>query len=720
MSVLLWAATKKEKGRLEPYLYPHLYDLVTPDGFIVDLLTIDEKRKIAIVDIQDIFPGFIGYEIDPTLIFFNIKSTLAQIGIEGICREYHFDQSHKRASVKIELTAYGELATAMLQMLPVGAYIGKLFAADDRRRVRDPDYLLRMISRSDRKGRPLLLLGGLEGSKNLILEKTDGRTVAFLSLQDGTIRYDSSAHGFLPTLAKALCKNMSHTRQLLHLHHIWEPEKARIVRENQILLVRTAPLHIRTVYGRVVSSLLPQGFHHTTASVLQPDTTDSGDIYELYGNSHQIIDDIPLEFYTLEPHREHVFFSDREQLLASLDDPTLLFHAFNTAPKPLHLLASVFVVKGTQMKALKESDWVARETIKHEFPGLVHPSRQALMVEKYIESQPQYPFLKAIENGFITSQGVLLCRHFPTPLLKRLLLNDLVANCLKRIYFQYPSLSYDGFFSHEDRAMLLDLAKFGIPVYWADSSSESLLQFVLRPEKDAGFFVPIPLVEAFRKATVLGVYGSNLQEGSFANELRALLKGLLALREKVNHPLLCANTPLALVTGGGPGAMEVGNRVAKETGILSCANIVDFHSRDTVVNEQRQNPFIDIKMTYRLDRLVERQAEFYLDLPIFLPGGIGMDFEYLLEEVRRKTGSAPANPILLFGSVNYWRRKVSSRFQLNQETGMITGSEWISNCFYCVQTAQQGLWVYENFFNGTLPIGKHGPVFEHGFCEVVC
>ena len=46
-------------------------------------------------------------------------------------------------------------------------------------------------------------------------------------------------------------------------------------------------------------------------------------------------------------------------------------------------------------------------------------------------------------------------------------------------------------------------------------------------------------------------------------------------------------------------------------------------------------------MTYRLDRLVERQAEFYLDIPIFVPGGIGMDFEYTLEEVRRKTGSCP-------------------------------------------------------------------------------
>jgi hypothetical protein len=210
-----------------------------------------------------------------------------------------------------------------------------------------------------------------------------------------------------------------------------------------------------------------------------------------------------------------------------------------------------------------------------------------------------------------------------------------------------------------------------------------------------------------------------LQEGNFEKELRALLEGDLAMRETMHHPLLSKDTPLALLTGGGPGAMEVGNRVAKTVGILSCANIVDFRPTDkTVVNEQKQNPHIDAKMTYRLDRLVERQAEFYLDIPLFLPGGIGMDFEYTLEEVRRKTGSCPLNPILLFGEPEYWRRKITSRFQLNRETGTTKGSEWVSNCFYCIQTAQQGLWVLRNFFENKLKIGKEGPIYEDGFCNV--
>ncbi len=704
---------------MESYLSPQHYDLVTPDGYITHIHPIDEKRKLAVVQIDDISPVFVGYAIDPHLVFFNMKSTLAQLGLNGIGREYSFERKHHRATVKVELTAMSDLGAAILDLLPTGAYIGKLFAADDRRRVRDPDYLMRMFGRSDRKGRPLLSLGGFEGSGDLILEKLEGRTVAFLSLKGGAIQYEPSISGFLPTLAKALTRNFSQLRRLLHLHHNWVEGAPRIVKENEVLLVRTAPLHIRTVYGRVVDRLLPQGYTHMAASVLQPDTSASGDIYELYGTSAQAIDDIPLEFYTLEPHREHVFFADRDQLQASLEDPKSLFTAFDTAPQPGQL-ASVFVVKGTQMQGLQAKDWIVRDPFKFDFPGLAHPSRQAQVVEKYIEHQPAYPFLKAIETGLITSQGILLSRHFPTPLLKRMLLNDEVQRCLKRLYFQYPSLSYGSFFSHEDRAMLVDLAKFGIPTYWVDKDSGKILQYTLKPEKEAGLFVPLSQVDTFRKATFFGVYGSNLQEGVFEKELTGLLEGVLALRAETQHPLLSKETPLALLTGGGPGAMEVGNRVAKKLNILSCANLVDFRPKDqSVVNEQKQNPHIDAKMTYRLDRLVERQAEFYLDFPIFLPGGIGMDFEYTLEEVRRKTGSSPPNPILLFGEADYWKRKVSSRFRLNRETGTIKGSEWVSNCFFCIQTAEQGLSVLSRFFENRLPIGKEGPIYDDGFCIVL-
>ena len=697
------------------FFSPH-HDLVTPDGLIRHITSLDERNYEAEVLIENISPAFVGFAIEKERIFFNLKSTIAQLGVNAKGIEYVLSPNLKTAEVKVHLSALDDLGALFLPLLQEGAFIGKIFGADERRRVRDPHYLSRMFGRSDRKGRPLLSLGGLHGSGDLILEKVEGRTVAFLSLKPGVIHYQESIKGFLPTLAKSLQFPEYPTRKLLALHQEWKNGERRGVVKGQTLLVRTLPLHVRTVFGRVVPELLPQGVFHTSASVLQPDTRASGDVYELYGESEKEITDIPLEFYTLHPYREHVFFSDRDQLQTCLDNPKSLFQAFETAPLPIHHHCAVFCVKGEQLLELSPKKWVHQEPQAAEFPGLRVSERQALMVARYIHQQPTYPFLKAIEDGEITSQGILLTRYFPSPLMKRMLLSERVQNCLKGIYFQFPSRSSGDYFSHEDRSVILDFAKFGIPVYWVDRKTEQILQYVPKPGKDSGMFVPISKVSTFIKATMLGIYGSNLIASNIHELLEEFLKGLLELKKDLDHHLLNPEVPLALVTGGGPGTMSVGNQIAKSLGILSCANIIDFTSNNgEIINEQEQNPYIDAKMTYRLDRLVERQAEFNLDLPLFFMGGIGTDFEYALEEVRRKIGINPPTPVLLFGPPEYWKAKISSRFQTNLQSGTIAGSEWVSNCFYCIQNARDGLQVYKDFFSGNLNIGKKGQVFKHGF-----
>ncbi|MBI2743507.1 MAG: hypothetical protein HYX48_06285 [Chlamydiales bacterium] len=702
---------------MERYLYSAHYDLASPDGFIKELKPLADGSVEAHVRIENIAPTFAGFRIDREHVIFNFKSTLAQLGLNAVGKECLLDSKKNTAEIRVQLFAIGDIAKKMLPLITEGAYIGKLFAADPRRRVRTPEYLLRMFGRSDRLGRPLLSLGGLQGSDQLILETIEGRVVAFLTLQEGTIEYDDKVYGFLPVIAKALHRPEFSLRALLQMMQVWNTESNRVVEEGKILLVHTLPLHVRTVFGRVAEELLPHGLHHTSASILDPTTRASGDVYELYGSSPKELTDIPLEFYTLEPHREHVFFADRDQLQSCLEDPTYIFRAFDTAPPKKNLHAAAFIVKGEQLLNLKSTDWVSREPVKSEFPGLIHPGRQALMVERYIHQQPSYPILKSIEDGIISSEGILFVRYFPSPLMKKMLIGDLVQRNLKGIYFENPSYSSGDFFSHEDRSMLLDLAKFAIPIFWADRTSGKVLQYVPKPEKDCGMFVPIPLVETFLKAVSFGVYGSNLMPGAdFEQELIALFNGLKELRRESHHPSLNRETPIAMITGGGPGVMELGNRVAKSLNILSCANIVDFRPKNGgVVNEQKQNPYIDAKMTYRIDRLVERQAEFHLDFPIFLTGGMGTDFEYTLEEVRRKVGSTAATPVLLFGEPEYWRQKITSRFQCNLANGTIAGSEWVSNCFICVRNAPAALRVYRDFLSGKLAIGKQGPIHKDGF-----
>ena len=136
--------------------------------------------------------------------------------------------------------------------------------------------------------------------------------------------------------------------------------------------------------------------------------------------------------------------------------------------------------------------------------------------------------------------------------MKRMILGDTVQRHLKGIYFEFPSLSFGDFFSHEDRSFLLDLAKFAIPVFWVDQASGQLLRYTPKPEKDSGMFVPLPLVDTFMKATVFGIYGSNLLEGNFEIQLKELLHGIKELKNESTHPLLNKDTPIAMVTGAAP------------------------------------------------------------------------------------------------------------------------------------------------------------------------
>ncbi|NGX31131.1 MAG: hypothetical protein K940chlam8_00492, partial [Chlamydiae bacterium] len=627
--------------------------------------------------------------------------------------DLELDAKYLKGTARVELFSINALGQKLLALLEKGAKLGKLFAKDPRRYVRDPFYLRRMFDRKDRDGTHLLSLSGLKNPKSLRMEKIEGRTVAFIPLQKGVCTYTPQIESFLPTLSLALKEPLS-IRKFLKLFQTQTNDRP-IVKKNQLLLVKTAPLHIRTVFGRVAEDLLPKGYRHTRANILDPHTQDSGDVYEFYGESDIELAEIPLEFFTLEYHKEYVFFKDRDQLQNYLEDPDMLFKTFATAPGPKDKKTAVFVVKGEQMQNLKPEDWIIKSSTKYDFPGIILTTKQSELAEKYIHEQPAYPFLKAIENGSITSEGILITRDLPSPLLKRMLLSYYVHKLLKAIYFEMPSTTEQGFFSHEDRSLLLDLAKFGICCYWVDKTTHQILQFIPKKGTDSGMFVPKDRIQEFLKATTFGVYGSNLVQGDFENELRVFFKGVLKLKRQANHPLLNPQKTLALITGGGPGAMEVGNRIAKEFHILSCANIVNFNKSNVNLNEQSINPYIDAKMTYRLDKLVERQAEFNLDFPLFLVGGIGTDFEYALEEVRRKTGSHAPTPVFLFGGKEHWSKKIKERFLCNMENGTIKGSEWISNCFYAVNNAKEALYILEQFVKGELPIGPKGPIYEDGF-----
>lgn len=722
------------------------WDLVTPDGVLLEPLEeIKSKASCppkpglfkAKVHIEGISSSFLGFELPPSTLHFNLRSVLGQIGLHSLPAEIELSRGNKEARVTCIVACYGAHAKKLAQLLSKGAHMGKIFCLDPRRLVREPYYLERMMGRFDRKGRPLLAFGGKAGTSEregkhcdaLLLEKEPhrARTLAWIPVHLQPIVYDEEFDGFLPTLARSLSTSLS-LRQMIRLHQRFST-KERIATMDEILLLRTDPLHIRTVFGRVAHDLLPSGVEHTSADILDPSTDASGDIYELFASKDacqknlEPIDKIPLEFYTLEPEREHVFFEDRDQLQAHLESPEALFDVFKSCSQEQHIRAAVYVVKGTQMKSLTPSCWVERTRPLHNIEldeGSIktrHGSSRALQVRGFIASQPEYPFLKALDEELITSEGALFSKYFPTPLIKRLALSPHVQRKLKRLYFSQPSQRSGDFFSHEDHNFLIDLWSFGIGVFWVDQHTERVLQYAKKPHHHGGIFVPVDRVELYMRSSVFGVYGSNLLHGQIEQELDQLVGGILELRKETDHPMLRPTTPLAFVTGGGPGAMEVGNRVAKKHDILSCAHIVDFSQHGQKINEQVQNSYIEAKMTYRLTKLIERQADFNLDFPIFVMGGIGTDFEYALEEVRRKTGSSQPYPVILLGSREYWWDKITPRFTRNLQSGTIEGSQWVSNTFFRVDCAKEALEVYRRFFKGQLPLGPKSPWSKEGFID---
>lgn len=691
------------------------YDLVSPDGIIKTIHPIDSKELEAYIEIEKIHPTFLGYQIDRNSIHFNIKSTFAQLGVNGISEQIELFPKMDKAQVKVRFRAFNAVGEELLKHFTTGIYAGKLFAADERRRVRKPDYLMRLLGKTDEDGNPLLILGEEYKSEEIIEQPSLNRTIVKIPLMPGYWIYDKAIHGFIPTIVKGLKDPDTSFRKFLFLHqiHVFGERK---IPTSGVLLVKTMTMNIRTLFARVVQEELPQGFRHASADIIEPQQ-QTGDIFEFHGASDEELDYVPLEFYTLEPFREHFFFTDRDLLHECLVKPQMLFNAFETAPEGK---ASAFIVKGDQLMGLTKKDWI-RSDIPPEDPVFIPPEtrKDKTTLERFIRAQSIYTIAKAMQEGLITSQGIVLTTVFPSPPLKTFLINEKVTRCLKAIYFRTPSKMYGAFFSHDDRAFLLDLAKASVDVFWVDFKYNLLLKYVMRADKNSGMFVPIDKIEDYKRATFFGVYGSKLMDAESKDTLRELFSGLLEMQKGVDHPLLNPDVSIVITTGGGPGVMATGNKIANDLGILSCGHAVDFTKpHEEIALSEEVNPYIQAKMTYRLEHIIIRQAEFSLDFPIFFTGGLGTDFELGLEFLRIQVGMRAASPILLFGSPEYWKQKITPKFRLNRKTGTIQGSEWISNCTFCVQNARKALSIYYKYFTKRLQLGKEFPPVDDGFVIV--
>ncbi len=139
-------------------------------------------------------------------------------------------------------------------------------------------------------------------------------------------------------------------------------------------------------------------------------------------------------------------------------------------------------------------------------------------------------------------------------------------------------------------------------------------------------------------------------------------------------------TPVYVVTGGGPGIMEAGNRGAHEVGGRSIGlNIVLPH-------EQAPNAYITPQLCFQFHYFALRKMHFVMRSValVCFPGGFGTLDELFETMTLVQTGKSRRRPIMLFGR-DYWRKLID--FEHLVDTGMINPED--VGLFHYVESAEE-------------------------------
>jgi uncharacterized protein (TIGR00730 family) len=158
-------------------------------------------------------------------------------------------------------------------------------------------------------------------------------------------------------------------------------------------------------------------------------------------------------------------------------------------------------------------------------------------------------------------------------------------------------------------------------------------------------------------------------------------------------------TPLYVVTGGGPGIMEAGNRGAFEVGGKSIGlNIVLPH-------EQQPNEYITPELCFQFHYFALRKMHFLMRsiALVCFPGGFGTLDELFETMTLVQTGKSRRRPILLFGR-EFWQKLLN--FDLLIETGMISPGD--KDLIRFVETAEEAWDILAAHYGFDLPPTQTG------------
>ncbi|TIM63433.1 MAG: LOG family protein, partial [Mesorhizobium sp.] len=144
-----------------------------------------------------------------------------------------------------------------------------------------------------------------------------------------------------------------------------------------------------------------------------------------------------------------------------------------------------------------------------------------------------------------------------------------------------------------------------------------------------------------------------------------------------------------VVTGGGPGVMEAGNRGADDVGAPSIGlNIVLPH-------EQAPNAYVTPELCFNFHYFAVRKMHFVMRakaVAVF-PGGFGTMDEFFETLTLIQTGRMERVPVILFGKA-FWKRAIDLDFLAEQ--GTITPGD--QDIIDFVDTADEAWGIISRFY----------------------
>ncbi len=176
----------------------------------------------------------------------------------------------------------------------------------------------------------------------------------------------------------------------------------------------------------------------------------------------------------------------------------------------------------------------------------------------------------------------------------------------------------------------------------------------------------------------------NLEAASvYYDEARKFAKLCASAAEKLDH------REYVVVTGGGPGVMEAGNRGASEAGAPSIGlNILLPH-------EQAPNPYVTPELSFNFHYFAIRKMHFLMRAKavVIFPGGFGTMDELFETVTLIQTKRMAPIPLILFGK-DFWHSIIN--FKALADFGTIAPDD--IDLFHFAETAEEAWKIVADFY----------------------